>query len=142
MEIKKGDKVKHQNFPEWGIGVITDVQNSRLYVFFTNEGEKLLDSNYADLKIVKGEEAKHPLLDNLKPVRKKNKIVYRNIRQLITTFLNEHPKGFYDELYIREERNYKYRAHKRMLEALNGEEFSSLLDQKNYNKIILRSQRI
>jgi len=142
MEIKKDDKVKHQDFSDWGIGIVTDVKNNRLNVFFTNEGEKLLDSNYANLQIVKGEEAKHPLLDNLKPVRKKNKIIYRNIGQLITTFLNEHPKGFYDELYLKDERNYKFRAHERMLETLNEEAFSMLLNQNEFGEIVIRALRV
>ena len=62
-KIIKDDVVLHKMF---GIGKVLDVINlNKISVFFVDEGPKLLDLKYAKLKILSGEEASHPLLDNL-----------------------------------------------------------------------------
>ena len=59
----KDDVVLHKMF---GIGKVLDVINlNKISVFFADEGPKLLDLKYAKLKILSGEEASHPVLDNL-----------------------------------------------------------------------------
>ena len=62
-KIIKDDVVLHKMF---GIGKVLDVINlNKISVFFVDEGPKLLDLKYAKLKILLGEEASHPELDNL-----------------------------------------------------------------------------
>ena len=59
----KDDVVLHNMF---GVGKVLDVINlNKINVFFVDEGPKLLDLKYAKLKILSGEEASHPVLDNL-----------------------------------------------------------------------------
>ena len=62
-KIIKDDVVLHKIF---GIGKVLDVINlNKIRVFFVDEGSKLLDLKYAKLKILSGDEASHPVLDNL-----------------------------------------------------------------------------
>ena len=62
-KIIKDDVVLHKMF---GIGKVLEVNNLyKISVFFADEGPKLLDLKYAKLKILSGEEACHPVLDNL-----------------------------------------------------------------------------
>ena len=62
-KIIKDDVVLHKMF---GIGKVLDVINlNKINVFFVDEGTKILDLNYAKLKILTGEDASHPVLDNL-----------------------------------------------------------------------------
>ena len=64
----KDDVVLHKIF---GIGKVLDTNNSnKISVFFAEDGEKLLDLNYAKLKVLSGEEASHPVLDDLKNIKK------------------------------------------------------------------------
>ena len=63
-KIIKDDVVLHKMF---GIGKVLEVNNlNKITVFFADEGPKLLDLKYAKLKILSGDEASHPALDNLK----------------------------------------------------------------------------
>ena len=67
-KIIKDDVVLHKIF---GIGKVLDVINlNKISVFFVDEGPKLLDLKYAKLKILLGEEASHPVLDNLENPKK------------------------------------------------------------------------
>ena len=64
----KDDVVLHNIF---GIGKVLDVNNSnKISVFFADNGQKLLDLNYTKLKVLLGEEASHPVLDNLEKIKK------------------------------------------------------------------------
>ncbi|HWB20217.1 MAG TPA: DUF3553 domain-containing protein [Phycisphaerales bacterium] len=55
-----GDKVRHLKRPEWGIGMVTKVENisgngstsQRTTVRFPSEGVKVFSSEYADLEVV------------------------------------------------------------------------------------------
>jgi hypothetical protein len=67
-KIIKDDVVIHKMF---GIGKVLDANNlNKISVFFAEDGEKLLDLNYAKLKVLSGEEASHPVLDDLKNIKK------------------------------------------------------------------------
>ena len=64
----KDDVVLHNLF---GIGKVLEVINlNKINVFFVDEGTKILDLNYAKLKILTGEDASHPVLDNLENPKK------------------------------------------------------------------------
>ena len=64
----KDDVVLHKIF---GIGKVLDTNNSnKISVFFADDGQKLLDLNYTKLKVLSGEEAIHPVLDNLENIKK------------------------------------------------------------------------
>ena len=56
-------------------------------------------------------------------------------------FLRFFPKGFRDETYLAWERDYKWETHQRWEEALNRDEFSRLLDSRQYAEIAARAVR-
>lgn len=91
--------------PEWGIGQILDNSGGNIRVFFVGAGEKNLKLSYVNLVKLEGEEAFHPVLDNLKTVKK--------------------DRG---EKYHHHERDYKLEAHNLLHSILNEEEFKSLLN--------------
>jgi len=64
MAFQKGDRVKHPNMPDWGIGeVLETAVGINVCVFFAEVGEKKLCQTYVDLLKVKREP--HQVLDNL-----------------------------------------------------------------------------
>jgi hypothetical protein len=56
-------------------------------------------------------------------------------------FLRFFPKGFRDETYLAWERDYKWETHQRWEEALNRNEFRSLLGRREYAEIAARAVR-
>jgi Protein of unknown function (DUF3553) len=67
MGYKKGVRVRHPLAATWGIGeVLEDSAGDVVRVFFVNQGEKKLSLKDLELVTVEGEQAKHPILDNLK----------------------------------------------------------------------------
>src|SRR5688572_8820476 len=57
-------------------------------------------------------------------------------------FLDYFPKGFYDDLYLDWERNYKWDAHLAWEEKLNKQEYKRLLEAGEYFEIANRAVRI
>jgi len=116
MEFQQGDRVKNQSMMEWGKGEILESLGAEKYkIFFVNVGEKIIDASIANLLKLEGEERNHPLLDNLK-LPDKNKVTkFISIRDLVSLFFRIFPKGFYDDTYLRDERQYKVGAHELML---------------------------
>ena len=57
-------------------------------------------------------------------------------------FLRFFPRGFRDEDYIATEREYKSASHERWCEALNHEEYASLLQQGRHAEIAARAVRV
>jgi hypothetical protein len=56
-------------------------------------------------------------------------------------FLRFFPKGFRDETYLEWERDYKWETHQNWEEALNRNEFRSLLEKRQYAEIAARAVR-
>lgn len=57
-------------------------------------------------------------------------------------FLRFFPGGFRDETYLEWERNYKWQAHERWVEALDEPKFRSLLRERQYGQIAQHAARI
>jgi hypothetical protein len=57
-------------------------------------------------------------------------------------FLRFFPGGFRDETYIEWERSYKWETHERWKEALNRDEFRSLLQRRRFAEIANRAVRV
>jgi len=106
---------------------------------YTEEGEKIFSLKYVQLIKVEGEEAKHPILDNLSVSNSSRKIKYQSLTQSINKFLQLYPNGFYGEKYHKTERNYKIKAHKLASELLNSEDFEKFLHELNYDEICKRA---
>ena len=67
--ITTGDKVRHPKMPDWGLGKVMEVtSDGKARIFFIHVGEKTILLSHVDFEKVEGEEAAHPILDNLKVV--------------------------------------------------------------------------
>ena len=142
MKFTKGERVQHQGMPEWGLGqVLEDSHYEKVKVFFVSAGEKVLKLP-ANLMKVKGDEAVHPMLENLKVDKTGKVLYYRSLEQLKDDFLRTFPKGFYDNKYLEDERNYKFEAHRLLLDLLNKQSFTDLLNNTNYNEICRRALQV
>lgn len=143
MKFAKGERVNHLGKPEWGLGrVLDDSSGDTLRVFFVGPGEKTLNLRYSNLAKVVGEEAAHPVLDNLRIVKNDKGIKYRSLPLLIDSFLREFPGGFSDARFHDDERDYKVDAHKLMLANLSAAEFTSLLSANEYPEICKRALQV
>jgi hypothetical protein len=140
MKFTQGDRVKHPNKLDWGIGQVLDGgSGDSVRVFFVGAGEKTLSLKFVDLIKVQGVESAHPVLDNLKVVRKSGGCKYRSLPLLRENFLKVFPDGFYGGAYHRHERNYKVDAHDLMAKTLGQSDFNSLLSSANYQEICKRA---
>ena len=69
MAYKKGDRVIHPSLEEWGIGeVLEDSAGNKVHIFFVGIGEKILSLDYVVPIRLQGDDAAHPLLDDLNPI--------------------------------------------------------------------------
>ena len=140
MKFSEGERVRHSNKPDWGIGqVLDDSDDEEVRVFFVGIGEKTLKSHYANLVKVSGSEADHPILDNLRASGEGKKLAYRSLPLLIENFIKTFPDGFYGEPYKRNERDYKLEAHQLLVSSLGREDFHSLLATQEYAETVKRA---
>ena len=140
MRFAQGDRVRHPNKPDWGIGqVLDDSDGDDVRVFFVGIGEKSLKLQYAHLALVHGPKAENTILDNLKVVLKGETGKYRSLSLLIENFKKTFPGGFYGEKYNRHEREYKLKAHSLMVSSLDKESFDSLLASHDHSEICKRA---
>lgn len=143
MEYRKGDRVKHPTKDDWGIGeVLTDSNGESVRVFFVGGGEKTLLLKYVQPVKISGEEAGHPVLDNLKIKKSASGIKYQSLPQSIQYFLEQFPEGFYGEKFKEHEREYKDKAHFLAQEMLGKEAFSSLIEKADYTEITKRALKV
>jgi len=142
MEYKKGLRVRHPTVPNWGVGeVLEDRSGDLVRVFFVGCGEKTLSLKGLDLVKVEGDEAHHPILENLK-ISDGNGLRYKSLPESINTFMTDFPGGFYGEKFAENERNYKINAHVLMKELLSKDEFRRLLDSRDYNEVCRRALKV
>jgi hypothetical protein len=66
----------------------------------------------------------------------------RRIERCRRKFLAMFPGGFYDETYVAWERDYKWQAHKRWVEALDRPSFAAMLEAEQYEEIAAVAVRI
>ncbi len=143
MEYTKGDRVKHPTKDDWGLGeVLEDSNTESVRVFFVGAGEKVLSLKYVQPVKVTGDEAAHPVLDNLKISKSSSGIKYQSLPQSILFFLEQFPEGFYGEKFKEHEREYKDKAHDLAQELLGQEAFDSLLESEDYAEIAKRALKI
>jgi hypothetical protein len=142
MLYKKGDRVKHLNKQDWGIGeVLEDSKGDFIDIFFVNVGKKQLSLKIAALEKIKGNKSDNQLLDNLIKSNFSNK-EFKSMDEAITDFHNLFPKGFYEDEYINDEREYKVSAHKLIVELLNEENYSKLIYTHSYDEIVKNALRV
>jgi len=143
MEYKKGDRVRHPTQYDWGLGeVLADSSGEIVKIFFVGPGEKTIMLKHVQPEKVAIEEAKHPVLDNLKIQKTSSGIKYQNLDESIQFFLKQYPDGFSGAKYKEEERDYKFKAHMLALELLGEESISALLEKEDYAEITKRALKI
>ena len=143
MEFQHGDRVKNQSMMEWGKGEILESLGAEKYkIFFVNVGEKIIDASIANLLKLEGEEREDRLLDNLHVPKTKEFTKYVSIGDMVSLFRGIFPEGFYDATYIKEEREYKVKAHDLMLDLLDEPEFSGLINAKSYDEICKKALKV
>lgn len=143
MKFIKGDRVKHPQKPEWGIGqVLENSTNDSVKMFFVEAGYKTLWLTHTAPEKVTGEEAQNALLDQLIFEKPSDEFRYKSISEAITSFLSVFPGGFTDPSYLQSERNYKTEAHKHAQSVLPKEVFKQLIDEGHYAEITSRTQKL
>lgn len=136
MSFMKNDIVMHADMPQLGIGkVLEHAMGDKVRIFFLTVGEKKFDTNFAKLVKVEGDQAHHPLLDNLKIPERGKKIEYRRIEELIQAFLEMAPDGFQGREYQEKIRQKKMELHQQMVEWFEKERLQSQLNDKQYGDI-------
>lgn len=143
MDYKKGDRIKHPQMEDWGLGeLLKDSHDEKVQVFFTEVGEKLLSLKYMKPMRIEGDEAESAVLDNLVKSAQSDRQKYKNINMLIADFLKIYPDGFHDGGYIKKERDCKVIAHHRALELLDEDELSTLLEKSEYDAVCQRALQV
>lgn len=143
MQYKKGERVKHPARGDWGLGeVLQDSSGDNVRIFFVGGGEKTISLKYVEPIKVDGDEANHPVLNNLKISNTSKGIKYQSLSQSIERFLEIFPEGFYGEKYADEERDYKLKAHNLARELLGKKDLEALLSKSSYGEICMRALRV
>lgn len=131
----------HPVKPEWGVGKVLSVSSTGIEVFFVNAGHKKLSPQYVTLTVIEGEQAQHPLLDNLASAASSKGAIFRALPEAIQKFLTEFPGGFAGERYFKQERGYKQKAHEICMSLLAYGDIESLLGSGHYAEICDRARR-
>lgn len=143
MQYKKGERVKHPTEGDWGLGeVLEDNSGGNVHIFFVGAGEKTISLKYVEPIKVEGEEANHPVLNNLRISNTSKGIKYQSLPQSIQRFLEIFPEGFYGEKYADEERDYKIKAYDLACELLGKKNLQKLLSESNYGEICMRALKV
>ncbi len=155
-KFKAGQRVRHATKTEWGIGeVLIDQAGDRVSIFFEDVGAKEFIVDQAKFTILNGAEGVSDYLSSLvkhhhsKPknsvASSKSDTKFFSFKLAIEQFLKFFPLGFNDPKYNGgdgDERKYKEDAHKLMVELLNQDTYSSLLQQSNYQELIDRIKKV
>lgn len=142
MDYKKGERVKHPGMPEWGLGkVLEDSQDYKVRIFFTGNGRKTLSLKHVEPVKISGAEARHPILDHLW-IKEGGNDKYQNLEISKELFLRDYPEGFYDQAYLKGERNLKVAAHELTLSLFDPEQMETLLGQKDYEELSKRALKV
>jgi len=143
MRFSKGQRVIHPGRPDWGLGqVLEDSASSSVRVFFVGAGERQLSLDHVSLVQVQGDEAAHPVLDNLRAIPSDGGVRYLSLPRAIERFLELYPEGFYGDKYLSQERNYKVRAHELALSLIGEDALSALCQAGKFGEVSRLAQRI
>jgi hypothetical protein len=139
MILKKDKYVMHPKFVEWGVGKVLDNISGTTYsVYFTNIGYKKFNKKNNPLEEV-NDEIDTEIFDNLLIEKDSS---FQTISDLEKNFLDNYENGFNGQKYKDRERNYKDEAHQLAIELLNKDTFQELINNKQFNEILLRSYKI
>jgi hypothetical protein len=143
MDYKKGDRVSHPTKAGWGLGeVLDDSKGKTVRVFFVGVGEKTLSLQYVQPIKVTGNDAFHPVLENLRINKATGGTKYQSLPQSIQFFLKVFPEGFHGDKFKKHERDYKDKAHALAQELLGKAAFDSLIGNGDFEEIVKRALRV
>jgi len=143
MKFKENDRVRHLNAIEWGIGkVLEDSSKDFVKVFFIEAGDKTLFLQQAKLEKLSEEEGNHPVLNNLTTKGLSKKVKYQSLTQSKAQFLQLFPDGFLDDKYVKQERDYKIKAHRKAIDILGKDELNAMLHKNEFGEICDRAKKI
>ena len=91
---------------------------------------------------VNGDNASHPVLDNLKLGKSSSTIKYQSLSKSIDYFREQYPQGFYGEVFKEHERDYKDKASKLAIEQLGKEALEALISEKDYAEVVKRALKV
>jgi hypothetical protein len=121
MVLKVDDRVTHPLCPEWGPGRVLLVEGHKVHVYFRDAREvepggaiKLLNLQHVTLAPYEG--APDPWLDGLPSLVRNGRVhplprARLTFVQAVEMFQAMYPGGFADADYVRDERDYKWKAH-------------------------------
>jgi hypothetical protein len=140
MWLKKEDRVRHPLKAEWGLGeVLEDSNGETVRVFFVGTGEKTLSLKHVTLECIPTDEAAHPVLDHLRVPEKRDRHQYQSVPESIERFRARYPQGFYDDRFVKEEREYKIHAHQVAQNLLSKSELARLLAANEDGEVCRRA---
>jgi hypothetical protein len=140
MGLKKEDRVRHPIKAEWGLGeVLEDSNGETVRVFFVGTGEMTLSLKHVTLECIPTDEAAHPILDNLRVPEKSDRHRYQSLPESIERFRERYPQGFYDDRFVKEERDYKIHAHQVAQDLLSQRELARLLSANDSVEVCRRA---
>lgn len=143
MKYLKGERVIHPGMPAWGVGeVLENSAEDHVRIFFVGTGEKKLSLKHVTPVQVSGDQAAHPVLDNLKISKSASGIQYQSLPESIQIFLAQFPGGFRGERFGRHERDYKDKAHRQTSELLGKEPFDALLGAGDHSEVVRRALKL
>jgi hypothetical protein len=143
MDYNKGERIKHPQKEDWGLGeLLRDSHDEKIWVFFTEVGEKILSLKYMTPKRIDADKAQSSVLDNLVTTAQSERPKYKNMSMLIADFIKIYPGGFRDSEYIKKERDKKVTAHHNAVELLDEEDLNTLLQKSEYDAVCQRALQI
>jgi len=152
---RKGSLVRHPTKAGWGLGKVLEVRGKVVTVHFKDDTEKefrLISTDRAPLEIAA--EQSDPILDNLPPFlgdRFDVKAKWVTLEDGIRRFRHIFAREFHDPDYLGSgktgkdeagERNYKWKAHQRYVEALGTGQGERLLADGGLDELIERACRV
>lgn len=148
---KRGERVKHTVKTDWGLGeVLEDQVGDRVQVIFEDADLKSFAVSVAPFIRVTGEECKSEYLTALvkRHLRKDRKMGATQLSAVLSfdgavhKFLKSFPTGFHDKKYLDNERDYKVKAHERLLTLLGREQMETLMSSHHYDEIWNRARTV
>lgn len=85
MPFQIGDRLKHPNKLDWGLGEVRASGGGNITVYFVDAGEKKLSLNHVELQLVTGEDAVSPQLDQMRMEPSASKLVKYRIGRVPRT---------------------------------------------------------
>ena len=145
--IKIGMIVLHPQKPEWGPGKVLAIAGPHVTVYFRDAGGntvgeriKKLDMSRVSLEVAP--EQSDVWLDHLPLDQKGQPYAHRRLvsfAQARASFLRSFAAAFEDPQYLREERDYKWRAHEHWKHTLGDGQAETLLAADNIEEIRRRA---